>query len=241
MKRTIREILFYMKNVRRGIAWLAAGMVLPLLSSCQVLGLAASTLTGSDTVAAAYKGLAGQKCGVMVWADEVISSDFHNLAIDTANGIQEKLEEGNKAGVTEVKDLTFVPAEKIAAFQQAHAETQFDAVEEVAPKLGVARLVYVEIERFQTQPNESPELLRGTMTASLKVVEIKDGKGKVVYAERNIVVVFPKNCPPEGLPNQSEPVIYRQTIDAATTEISERFIPHPATDSDYGNPTDVHN
>ena len=68
------------------------------------------------------------------------------------------------------------------------------------------------------------------------MIEITGNKGKVAFAERGIAVVAPKGCPPEGVPNQDDAVIYRATVDSFTSEVAKRFIPHPAESDDYGPP-----
>ncbi|HEX8323114.1 MAG TPA: hypothetical protein VF595_04295, partial [Tepidisphaeraceae bacterium] len=53
------------------------------LSGCNVLGALAAKAPRPD-VDAAYKGLAGQTVGVMVWADRGTQIDFSRLQLDVA-------------------------------------------------------------------------------------------------------------------------------------------------------------
>lgn len=69
-----------------GLAGLTA---LLTLGGCQVAGYFASAIPKS--VDAQYKGLAGQKVAVMVWADRGLRIDWPNLELDTGNGIQSYL------------------------------------------------------------------------------------------------------------------------------------------------------
>ena len=112
----------------------------------------------------------------------------------------------------------------------------FEAIEveaEAAAQLGVTRLIYLEIEQFQTHPNESPDLARGSLTAKLEVIEVNNGHGKVAYTERDVNVVSPENCPPEGLPNLDDGAIYQGTVEAFTSAVGERFVAHEV-DTDEG-------
>jgi hypothetical protein len=70
----------------------------------------------------------------------------------------------------------------------------------------VTRLIYIEVEDFSTQSRMATNLVRGEMTATLRVVEIKDGKAKVAFEENNVHAVFPKKSPEEGVVNM-EPMV----------------------------------
>jgi hypothetical protein len=219
---------------------LAALAVLPaLLGGCNAVGFLANTAGGEQTVAASYKGLAGQKVGVMVWADDGVVNDYHEIQLDTAKGIQVKLQAAADAKLEEVQNITWVPAEQILQYQQNHPETETDAAEEIAPHLGLTRLIYVEVESFQTHPDISSELSRGAMTGTLSVVEVNGPKGKVAYSERGVNVVAPRHCPPEGLPNLDDAVVYKATVDSFTSEVAKRFAQHDADDEDT-LPPEVH-
>jgi hypothetical protein len=213
-------------------------LLLFLLSGCNAVGYVAAAAQGEDMVEASYKGLAGQKCGVMVWADDGVLDDRQAIQLDTAKGIQLKLQEAAKVNVSEVANITWTSPEQILQYQQNHPETAGEAAEEIAPRLGITRLIYIEVEEFATHPNDSPDLWRGQMTATLKVVEITGTKAKVAYAERGVNAVAPRNCPPEGLPNLDEDAVYKGTVDAFTSEIGKRFVPHEA-DVDAWPPPDA--
>jgi uncharacterized protein YbaA (DUF1428 family) len=193
---------------------------------CAPAGYVAAAASGADHIEAAYKGLANQKCAVMIWADDGVVNDFHAIQLDAAHGIQDKLVQAAKANTEEVANITWVPAEKILEYQQNHPGLDAEAIEDVAPNLGITRLIYVEIESFQTRPNDSPDLSRGTMSGTLTVVAVDKGKGKVAYSQRDVSVLYPKNCPPEGLPDLEDAVVYRETLDTFTTEVAKAFIPH---------------
>src|SRR5271170_174162 len=84
---------------------------LPLLlvtSGCDAIGYIASAVGGTEMVAPSYKGLASQRCAVMVWADEGVVDDFNTIQLDAARSIQIKLDEAAKAKVDDVSNITWV-------------------------------------------------------------------------------------------------------------------------------------
>lgn len=221
---------------------LAAAMLcaVTLLSGCNVAGWLANVGGGNGTMeAASYKHLANQTCGVMVWADDGVLEDYQTLQLDAAKGLQAKLEEAAHAKVDEVANINWIPPEQVIAYMQNHSETAGEAVEEVAPRLGVSRLIYVEIQRFDTHPKDSPELWRGSIVANVEVVEVANGKGTVAYSERDLNVVAPKDCPSEGLPNLDENAVYAATVDSFTSELGKRFVPHESDADANPSPSDV--
>jgi hypothetical protein len=104
-------------------------------------------------------------------------------------------------------------------------------ITDVAPKLGVNRLIYFEVEQFSTRA-AALELYRGTMTGTLKVVEVSDGKGKLAYEENNVKIQFPRKAPEEGILGADEYKIYLGSVDRMTTEILYRFITHDTNEEE---------
>jgi len=195
-------------------------------AGCAGAGYVASAFPTGQTVDPAYKGLPNQTCGVMVWADEGVLDDYKSIQIDTAKGLQAKLDMAARAKVKEVENLRWISADRILQYQQNHADTAFEAAEDVAPHLGVSRLIYVEIDDFATHPSDSPDLYRGSVTASVKVIEVANGRGRVAFAERGITASYPDKCPEEGLPNLADDAVYRGTVEKLTSALGERFVPH---------------
>ena len=182
-------------------------------------------------IPAKYAGLKGQSVAVMVWADRGIRVDFPHIQLDTANGIQAKLIMASKDFKDELKDTRFpVRAATAARLQKEHPEWAADNIEAIAPHLGVSRVVYVEIGGFETRPDSAVDLFRGTVTATVRVVEVTNGTARVVYTEENMRTVYPEKSPEEGVPNGGDYETYRKTVDAFTTSVANLFYTHPAPD-----------
>jgi hypothetical protein len=199
-----------------------------MLTGCQVFGLASRVLP-DPTVGASYKGLQNQTTAVMVWTDRATAIDWPRLQLDLTRGIQSRLQELASKQKDAPKDLAgtkFVAAESVVRYQHDHPEIETDSISDVAPRLNVTRVIYIEIERFSTRPEESVELFRGSLGGNLKVVEVRDGQGKVAFQEENISVLYPTESPDQGLPNQTDLEMYEKTLDAFSTQIMNRFVPH---------------
>lgn len=199
-----------------------------LTSGCQLLGLAQKMVV--QNIDAAYKGLGNQNTAVMVWCDRAMSTDWPKLQEDLSRGITARIKQAADA-----KDppkflvgATFALPESVTRFQHDHPETDTQDITTVAPRMNVSRLVYVEIVKFETRPESSLELFRGSITANLKVLEVSDAKAKIVYQRDNIELKYPEKAPDEGTTGLTDAEVYEKTIEACSTEIADVFVPHLA-------------
>jgi hypothetical protein len=206
----------------------------PLLAGCQLIGVAAQAMPPA-TVVPNYKGLAGQTVGVMVWADRGTRIEWQALQLDLANTIQSNLQQAaglktgkKKSAVKELAGTTFpVETRSIVRYQQDHPETEGQPITEVAPRLGVSRLIYVEVEEFATRPDGAVELFRGDAKVTMRVVEISpDGTAKVAFEENEIMATYPPKAPKEGRPSIGDVRIYVNLIKELGAEVAKRFVPH---------------
>jgi hypothetical protein len=202
--------------------------------SCNVVGAVAQAIP-PDTIKPQYFGLAGQSIGVMVWTDRGVSVDFPDLSLDLANSIQHKLVIASRQkDVKELKGATFpIQPASIARYQQDHTDLDITNIADVAPHLGVSRLIYVEVDDFGTRAQTSVDLFRGHMAATMKIIEVApDATGKTAYSEDGIKAAYPPNVSDDGTPNGDEGKFYAGTIDAMSTQIVWRLVPHQAPDDE---------
>jgi hypothetical protein len=208
---------------------LTSSFILPLCSGCNIIAGAAQVLP-PPTITPKYEKLAGQQIAVMVWADRGIRTDFPSLSLNLTSTIQNGLKQNTKEKVLDKAQFPYSP-ESIVRFQTDHPELETEPIVNVAPHMGVVtRLIYIEVEDFSTQSRMATNLVRGEMTATLRVVEIKDGKAKVAFEENNVHAVFPKKSPEEGVVNMEPMVAYRGVIGEFTTEVLHRFVPYESED-----------
>jgi hypothetical protein len=195
-----------------------------------------------ETPAGTYSGLNNQLVGVMVWADWGTRTEYNQIQLDLARSIQYKLEERlpkpeQKETDKEQKEATlrgtrFVDSRSVVRYQREHPEIDGQPIQAVAPKLGVDRVIYVEIESFQAQSPETILLLKGRAKATLRVAEVTPGAtpgtgtAKVVFEERGITAGYPPNAP-EGVvasDRMNVETVYRGTVSALADRIVARFV-----------------
>ena len=197
------------------------------LGGCQVGGALAGKLLPPERIKPKYVGFMGQSVGVMVWTDRGVQIDYPTLNLDLANSVQSKLMTAGSS--EELKGAVFpVQPASIARYQLDHPSINMKNVAEVAPRLGVTRLIYLEVGDFGTRAPASVELYRGSMTATMKIVEVTAGAGTLAYNENNIKVAFPPHVPEDGTPDGDDIRFYAGTIDAMSTEILNRLVSYEA-------------
>jgi len=212
---------------RTAVCILLACTLSALAGGCALFGLAAYAAP-DPTVGASYEHLAHQKVAVMVWTDRAMSIDWPNLQLDLGRGIVSRLQQNasQKDPPKELLGAQIAAAESVVRFQRDHPETETQAITDVAPRMDVTRLIYIEVTQFSTRPDESMELFRGSLTGNLKVLEISNGHAKVAYQVDNMKVVFPSKSPDEGLPGLGDVQVYEKTLQAFSTKVVNQFIPH---------------
>jgi hypothetical protein len=162
----------------------------------------------------------------MVWADPGLRMDWgQRLQTDLALSVQNKLATSK---ADEVKGTTFPDDPRsIVQYQQDYPQVEAMDILKVAPKLGVSRLIYIEIEQFTTRSSQAVDLLRGEASATVKVVEVSaDRTAKIGYVENGVRIVFPPKSRPEGVPGSDVYPIYVGTVEGLATAVANRFIKH---------------
>jgi hypothetical protein len=191
-------------------------------SGCQIAGAIAHAVP--QTSRAKYTGLAGQSVGIMVWADRGVRIDWNYVRLDLANLIQDKLRNSKSS---EVKGTTFpvLPA-SIVRYQEDHPGIEAVPITEIAPKLGVSRLIYVEILALSTRSDTSFQMYRGRVQASMKIVEVSNGKAVSAYEESDLHATYPPKSTQDGVVGSSDVVMYKGVVAALADEVVNQLTTH---------------
>jgi hypothetical protein len=160
----------------------------------------------------------------MVWADRGVRIDWNYVRLDLANLIQDKLRNSKSS---EVKGTTFpvLPA-SIVRYQEDHPGIEAVPITEIAPKLGVSRLIYVEILALSTRSDTSFQMYRGRVQASMKIVEVSNGKAVSAYEESDLHATYPPKSTQDGVVGSSDVVMYKGVVAALADEVVNQLTTH---------------
>lgn len=215
-------------NRHLGLCALLASIA--LVGGCNVIGVVAGKAPKPD-ILAAYKGLAGKSVGIMVYVDPDAAMNWPTLQLDLANYLQYKLKEAQKD--EKIEDLigTTFPYEprSFVRYQREHPGIEALPITDVAPKLGVDRLIYLQVNEFTTRADGTITMYLGKMDVTMQVVEIDNAtkSAKIGYSDPNVKVKFPKSAPDDGLLSGNDRKIYQGTLDDITSDLAVKFFRHP--------------
>jgi hypothetical protein len=209
------------------------------LTGCNIAGIAAQFVGPPDT-GAAYTKLKGETVGVLVWVDRGTRLDYPALQSDMAKSLTSKLTEltqpkdKKSKPRPEMEGIQYLSAMSIIRFQEDHPEFDGLPAKDIAIRLGVTRVISIEIKDFRTHSPDSPDIFKGMIAAIVQVIEVTPGPNKVAtigYNNPNMEITYPPNQP-EGIPfgNVSPQMIYDKSIDQFTTDVALLFFRHAAKD-----------
>lgn len=224
------------RPARLALTLALAGLCLTSLTGCNIIGALAQVVPPPD-VGAAYTNLKGQTVGVLVWVDHGPKIDYPSLQADVAKSLTAKLTEmtqpKDKKGkpVPELAGVQYLNPMTVIRFQEDHPELEGLPPTDVATRLGVTRVIYVEVKDFRTHAPDSPDIFKGLLSASVEVLEVTPGPNKVAtpgYTNPSMEVEYPPDRP-EGLAigDTSAQTLYDKTVDEFTDQVSLLFIRHP--------------
>ena len=195
-------------------------------TGCNLIGAAAQVLP-KPNVAAAYN-IKGQTVGVMVWVDRGVALDYPGLRADLAKTVQLHFNEAGKGKNKDLESSQFLDPAKVVQFQEMHPEFEGMPITDVAPRLGVSRVIYIEVTAFET--SSSLYLLKGNATGTIQVIECgagNDKKPRIAFSAD-----LHSTYPPyggDGVPsNDTNTVraIYEGTVAQFGGDSAEKFYSH---------------
>lgn len=196
------------------------------VSGCAILGVAAQAIPQPPVPAKVI--LANHTVGVMVWCDRGLRVDWSTIQKDLGAGVQTRLLESQKNKAKELENATFpFPAESFVRWQKEHPGFEAEPITEVAKRLHVSRLIYIEIDDLTTRTTHAMAMYRGRASATLKVIAVEDGYSKVIHQEK-INVHYPRHSTEEGSPDGTDEKMYLGTMVSLADQLALQFVEHPA-------------
>lgn len=142
-------------------------MTVAVLSGCAIMGVVAHGAAGPTKtvhVTAEYTGLAGKRVAVIVAADEYVLYRHPRAPLVVGQVVAGQIA-GNVTGAV----LTD-PGE-IVAFQRANPYWATLPYGELANRLGVDRVIYIDLAEYSTQEPGNKELWQGVIMANIGIIE----------------------------------------------------------------------
>jgi hypothetical protein len=214
---------------RAALAVLVSAGSIVLASGCDPRSLVYFLQPFEPTIAAACPTLKGKKVVVLAHAaagqGEYQSLD-HELAESISRIIKEK-----------IKKVDVVPAEKVALWVDAHPG--YTDPSEAARAFDADVAIFLEIEKFQIESPNSPDLFQGVAKVHVKVYELAeptDDKGKPIEGKPREVIVIHDEYVDSLFPRVQESIpvsasvnrnaFRKKFFDVIVSEVSWHFVEH---------------
>ncbi|MHB1155480.1 MAG: hypothetical protein ACYC26_01440 [Phycisphaerales bacterium] len=192
------------------------------LGGCEAAGFVAEAVAGGEAppiqVTAEYKGLEGKSVAVVVNADLPMLYQFPQVQLEVGTAV-------SRAIAADVPGVSVVDPKQVVEFQTRNIYWNTVPYGQLMKKLGVQRLVFVEMVEYRTHEPGNQAMYRGVAAARIDVAEA-DGKNpdNVVYSTV-ANVAYPPN-EPEGIPDANELTIRKGMLDLFARAVAGRFHDH---------------
>lgn len=169
-------------------------MTLGMATGCNLIGFAALVHNEATpkSVDAKYKGLNGQRFALIVYADRAIMADFPGVTDQLTTTINETLSAELPRTAGEQKtETSYVPPLTLLSWLANHPRWRTMLPEDLGKKLGVDRLVLIELYNFQLNDPGNRYLWKGEAVGSIRVYELNTALPNDPMFDENVAVRFP--------------------------------------------------
>lgn len=172
--------------MNRPVSILACSALCLSLAGCNIVApiggmLESARRQGTTDFDAEYAGLDGKTFAVVVVADRVIQAEHPAVIARFSTELAERLKKETQA-------KGYIPGQRMLQFQFDNPRWVAWGPGELGKKLGVDRLVYLELLEYRLVDPGNKYTWKGVCRASLSVAEI-DGSSPDDYAYRKSLVV----------------------------------------------------
>lgn len=156
---------------------------------CAIVGFAAyvaenARRTGSTTYPAEYDGLEGKSYAVIVEADRAIQSE-HAGTVERITSVANRMIHDNAGAAN------YIPTERVLRYTFEHPAWRALSRGELASRLGVERLIVIELHEYQHHAPGNPYVWDGLAEADVLVYESDSGIPDSPAFQRAVRVTFP--------------------------------------------------
>lgn len=202
----------------RRVAVLALACCLPVLAGCQIFASMFYLFSPEQTrtIEAEYAHLEGQQTLILVWADDSILFDFPYVQFELAEFVRSAL-------ISNVRGVEVVSPRSVATYQAKNPNWTRQHPTEIAKQFRADRVVMIELIDYRTREPQATHLLRGHISANVRVydAEYGTGVGPVWTSDDPVEVNYPEDQ--AGTFGVTDEQIRRTTMQLFAAEVAGKF------------------
>jgi len=206
-----------MSQANRGLSLGCLTVLLLLCTGCQAMQREKKKMID---VSAEYMGLDGQKVAVMVAADELLLYGYPQAPIQLCRAVTGKI-------AVNVPDVNVTIPAEIIRFQKENPYWQNIRYSELVKKMGVDKIVLIDLVEYRTHEPGNAHLWQGIITANVGVLDAlaEDPDNFVFY--NTVEVRFPEKSS-VGLVNSDDESIQLGMLILFARDAGGLFYDHQA-------------
>lgn len=206
---------------RRALILLLLGL-LGWMPGCQAAGVVANAIGGGDRevqVNAQYAGLAGKSVAVLVAADESMLYRYPHLPRAASQAISAQI-------AASLPDVTIVTPKQIAEFQARNPYWTTLGYARLIQRLGVQRLVYVDVSEFSTHEPGNTYSWQGLIVANVGIVEAESATPQNLSFQTIVRADYPEKASSVGVLDSNEATIQMGLLQVFARKTAWLFYQH---------------
>jgi hypothetical protein len=204
--------------MRKSLSFLL--LLLIAAGGCNILAGPAYLLFGEKErkVKAEYTGLTEKKIALVIAGRPAIEFEFPmadmDLALIAAHTIAQH-----------VKKVAFVDQNQIDVFQRENLDWAALPMQDIGGKFQAQRVLYVDLLQFTLREENSVNLLRGNLSADIRVYDMESPNPNQPVYQTELTVIYPEVAP-VPMSDSAQQATYLQTMGQFAQRLAYRFYDH---------------
>jgi len=191
-----------------------------LVSGCNYLAYPVYVLFGQSNkkVKAEYPGLKNQKIALIIATTPAVDFEYPYIRSDLALAITNVLSR-------HIKGIKFVTQEKIDAFTAENLDWISLPISQIAARFDAQRVLYLDLYEFTLREPESVNLLRGRISAAVRVYETDSPQPELPVYQTQLSHVYPESGP-TFYSDTALLMVRQRTLPPFVEQLAQKFYDH---------------
>lgn len=206
---------------RKRLRWIVLG-VLPVLGACNLLTPLVFIGEPKKKIAPEFDKLANNRVAIHVWTDAATLFNYPHARFELATYIGDKL--AAEMAQRELGTMVVDPRD-VEDFLQKDIDAQIDS-QAVGGEFDADYVIYLEVLEFQIRDSNEPQFLRGRISASVSVHDMRaDPDEPARYELAPITCEYPEG-PPVIFNANNSPLIREVLYRKFAEQVARKFYEH---------------
>lgn len=227
MKPHARRTGFFGFSFLPALAGLILLSAMMALTGCQAAGVVAHGIAGGDRevqVNAQYKALQGKSVAVLVAADEAMLYRYPHLPKAVSQAVSAQI-------AASVPGVTMTTPKQITDFQAKNPYWTTLGHARLIQRLGVQRLVYIDVSDFSTHEPGNTYSWQGMIVANVGVVEAESSAPENLSFNTVVRADYPEKSSSMGVLDSNDATIQMGTLQVFARKTAWLFCQHTEIES----------